>query len=100
MSKAEEKALKVYPKMSRITESHGIIPADYKSHYIGDANEEKRMGFIEGYHQAEKDLKLTWEDIEVIDQIFTDVFKDGFDVTTNNYYQEVLRRFKSLKYVE
>ena len=56
MNKAEDKALEVYPKMSRITEHHGVISADYESHYLGDANEEKREGFIEGYHQAEKDL--------------------------------------------
>lgn len=53
---AEERALEVYPKMSRISEPHGVIPADYESHYIGDANAEKREGFIEGYHQAEKDV--------------------------------------------
>ena len=46
---------------------------------------------------AENDLALTWEDIEAIDQIFTDVFKDGFDVTTYKYYQEVLKRFKETK---
>ena len=97
MDNVQKKALEVYPKMSRVTEPHGIIPADYKSHYIGDANEEKRIGFIEGYHQAKKDLALTWKDIEAIDQIFTDVFKDGFDVTTNNYYQEVLKRFNKQK---
>lgn len=97
MDNIQKKALEVYPKMSRITEPHGIIPADYKSHYIGDANEEKRIGFIEGYHQAEKDLELTWKDIEAIDQIFTDVFKDGFDITTDDYYQEVLNRFNKLK---
>ena len=56
--------------------------------------------YEEGYHQAEKDNELTWKDIEAIDQIFTDVFKDGFDVISNNYYQEVLRRFKDLKHVK
>lgn len=97
MSKVIEAAYKAYPKMSRISEPHGVIPADNKSHYLGDANKEKREGFIKGYQQAEKDLELTWENIEAIDQIFTDVFKDGFDVITNNYYQEVLKRFKAQK---
>ena len=50
-----------------------------------------------GYHQAEKDLELTWKDIEALDQISTDVFKDDFDVGTKEYYQEVLKRFKDLK---
>lgn len=53
--------------------------------------------YYEGYLQAEKDLELTWEDIEAIDQIFTDVFKDGFDVITDSYYQEVLNRFNKQK---
>lgn len=51
----------------------------------------------EGYKQAEKDLELSWKDIEAIDQISTDVFKDGFDAITKEYYQEVLKRFKNLK---
>ena len=56
-----------------------------------------RAIYIKGYHQAEKDLELTCEDIEAIDQIFTDVFKDGFDILTNEYYQEVLNRFNKIK---
>lgn len=55
--KAEDRALETYPKMSRISEPHGVISADNELHYLGDANEEKREGFIEGYHQAEKDIK-------------------------------------------
>lgn len=50
-----------------------------------------------GYHQAEKYNELTWKDIEAIDQISTDVFKDVFDVGTKEFYQEVLKRFKDLK---
>ena len=62
-----------------------------------DVNKSMRDRYVKAYHQAEKDLALTWEDIEAIDQIFTDVFKDGFDVTTYKYYQEVLKRFKETK---
>ena len=93
MSKAEDLALEKYPK---------------KIEWVGnqwdgapfDVNSEKRFYYRKGYEEAEKDLELTWEDIEAIDQIFTDVFKDGFDVRTNKYYQEVLRRFKDLKHVK
>ena len=102
MSRAEERALEVYPKMSRISEPHGVIPADYESHYLGDANAEKREGFIEGYHQAEKDLELTWEDIEKITDIWDDLHEDeavysktGYD--TPEFYQEILKRFKDFK---
>jgi hypothetical protein len=34
--------------MSRISEPHGVIPADTQSHYLGDANQDKREGFIDG----------------------------------------------------
>ena len=57
----------------------------------------ERPAYIAGYHQAEKDLALTLQDIEAIDQIFTDVFKDGFIILTNEYYQEVLNRFNKIK---
>jgi len=98
MSKAEEKAFKAYPKMSRISEPHGIIPADNESHYIGDANVEKREGFIEGYHQAEKDLALTWKDIEKIDNLLWNLSSEWSDKNDNvGYFQEVLNRFNKLK---
>lgn len=44
----EEVALLYYPIMSRISEPHGVIPADTQSHYLGDANQDKREGFIDG----------------------------------------------------
>ena len=44
----EKSALLYYPKMSRISEPHGIIPADNESHYIGDANEDNRKAFKAG----------------------------------------------------
>ena len=44
----EEAALLHYPKMSRISEPHGVIPADNESHYIGDANEDNRKAFKVG----------------------------------------------------
>lgn len=56
MCKAEEKALEVYPKMPRVSEPHGVIPADSKSHYLGDANAEKREGFVKGYNQATEEI--------------------------------------------
>ncbi len=50
MSKAEERALKAYPIKIAVREGF-------------DENLRERKGFIKGYHQAEKDLALTWEDI-------------------------------------
>ena len=101
MNKAEDRALKVYPKISRISEPHGVISADNKSHYLGDANAEKREGFVEGYHQAEKDLELTWEDISKITSIDQQVCGVmGISNYTYNHQQameEVLKRFKAQK---
>jgi hypothetical protein len=69
----------------------------YKAGFLDGFEDAVEGQYEKGYDQAEKDLELTWEDIEAIDQIFTDVFKDGFDVITNKYYQEVLKRFKDYK---
>ena len=100
MNKAEERALEAYPKMSRISEPHGLIPADNQSHYLGDGNEEKRECFIMGYHQAEKDNELTWEDMMLIHRCIKDAmnyhpYKIMESVERQKVvYQEVLKRFK------
>ena len=84
MSKAEEEAIKRYPKI-------GLYD-----------NLMKRKGFVDGYNQAEKDLELTWEDIEKITDIWEDLHEDeavysktGCD--TPEFYKEVLKRFKDYK---
>ena len=105
MSKAEdlaEKALKVYPKMSRISEPHGVIPADNNSHYLGDGNEEKREGFIVGYRQAEKDLELTGDDMHAIaiieDKLIHELCLNDQELpNTQEFYEEVLKRFKETR---
>lgn len=52
-----------------------------------------------GYHQAEKDLELSWEDLKMLDDISDDVYAEcdveKFD--EKEYYQEVLKRFKERK---
>ena len=102
MNKAEEKALEAFPKMSRISEPHGIIPTDNKSHYLGDANAEKREGFIKGYHQAEKDLELGWEDMQNIRNIISEMMVESCTgnsswSTHEEFSKEVLKRFKDYK---
>ena len=88
MSKAEERALEAYPiAMSQYS--------DNCKEY--DSNESDRLTFIEGYHKAEKDLELTWEDILRIDEIISEVYKDSDSCNTKNIYQEVLKRFKERK---
>jgi hypothetical protein len=52
--------------------------------------------YIDGYHQAEKDLALTWEDIKKIEALCFRVDREC-DLEEKEYYQEVLKRFKAKK---
>ena len=56
----------------------------------------KKMAYLKGYHQAEKDLALTWEDLEKLWELMsTKRINDGlFD---KEDYEEVLKRFKEKK---
>ena len=92
MSKAEERALEAYPYNRAYTNND----VEY------DGNFCNRLPYIEGYEQAEKDLELTWEDIEKITNIWDDLHEDeavysktGCD--TPEFYQEILKRFKERK---
>ena len=74
MSKDVEKAYEAYPYTEENHLNHGWNA--------------KRVGFQQGYHQAEKDLELTLEDIKTIDKLLNQC------VDCSNPYQEVLKRFK------
>ena len=88
MSRAKEEALKVYPPQS--------IAANYDTINRRDA-------FEYGYLKAEKDLELSWEDVEKIVDLYDDVYCDfsidgkGGKTNTEEHYQEVLKRFKAQK---
>ena len=74
MSKAEEASQNRYPTLA------------------------EKYAFIEGYHQAEKDLELTWEDIKAIDQLLWDLCEEYSGKKDNEgYFKEVLKRFKAMK---
>lgn len=97
MSKAEERALEAYPK--DIEEYVGVNGV--KS--VVDNNSWQRAIFLKGYHQAEKDNELTWEDIADILDV-TDVIANDDSMeerletmSEEEYYQEVLNRFNKLK---
>ncbi len=80
---------------------------------VGDLH--LRNAYISGYHQAEKDLAdafqaeyakelaradlaLAWEDIKMIHDIFIDLADDeDFAPLSNEFYEEVLRRFREMK---
>ncbi len=83
MSKAEDRARECFPNE--------------------DSNSLKaKFGFLLGYHQAEEDLKLTWEDISTLRVILDDVeleFRKGLheDKDYIGYCKEVLNRFNKYK---
>jgi len=94
MSKAEEAALKAYPKETR--DITGFVVDIGHPQYMRDL-------YIEGYHQAEKDLELSWEDMRELYIIFVEVdteielCKTDIKSETIGYYEEVLKRFNRNK---
>ena len=100
MSKAEDlakqRALEKYPLMAD-DDKEGLEALKYIgmececASEFNEVQESKQAYFIQGYHQAEKDLELNWEDIKTIDKLLNQC------VDYNNPYQEVLKRFKERK---
>ena len=89
MSKAEDRALEAYPI---VISQHSDNCKEY------DSNESDRLTFIEGYHQAEKDLELTWEDIREIYCTTLNLREHlGASVFGEPLYQEVLKQFKDFR---
>lgn len=88
MSKAEERALEAYPYNRAYTDND----IEY------DGNFCNRLPYIEGYEQAEEDLKLTIEDIKKI-HVFLYAVKNNkqgaftFTRLSDEKYQEVLKQF-------
>ena len=83
LSRAKEEALKAYPPQS--------IAANYDTINRRDA-------FEYGYLKAEKDLELTWGDINniklVMEQVECDYVEQDKKLYTKDFYEEVLKRFK------
>ena len=54
--------------------------------------------YITGYHQAEKDLELTWEDVREMctQSVLVEIDLGGL-VSDERHYTEVLKRFKERK---
>lgn len=80
--KAEQRAFEAYPVLRCYNDFQMVEE---------DVNEPLREKYQEGYHQAEQDLELTWEDIKTIDKLLNQC------VDCSNPYQEVLKRFKERK---
>lgn len=61
-----------------------------------------RVGYQQGYEQAEKDFALTWEDIAMIDAIILDTNNEiaidsSKKIIGQTFYEEILKRFNELK---
>ena len=107
MSKAEERALETYPLMAD-DDKEGLEALKYIgiececTSVFNEVQEAKQAYFIEGYHQAEKDLELGWEDVPKIFQISEKLktswwFRDNEQtklIGTQTFWEEVLKRFK------
>ena len=101
MSKAEELARKyVLPMLDNHYAKYGENKQMQLSRFDGL---DIVSSYEEGYHQAEKDNELTWEDMRELYIIFAEVdteielCKTDIKAETLGYYQEVLKRFKELK---
>ena len=88
MSKAE-KENRINSLAVTFLERQQIIPNLYADQII--------RGYKEGYHQAEKDLKLTWEDIKLLDKIFMNEKIMSGLILGEKEYEEILKRFKEEK---
>lgn len=67
--------------------------------YTGYCRNQSYKDYLNGYHQAEKDNELTWEDVRriylIVNSTINDVDMDN--LTDKSIYQEVLKRFKAQK---
>ena len=88
MSKAEERALERFPV------HEGASKEWIEMHLKGVCAE-----YIEGYHQAEKDLALTWEDISYIVKTYSKIEYDKNYkwVSFSEACKETLNRFNKQK---
>ena len=94
MSKAEDRVAK------KALEKFPILFSERMGYDKTNLQQERRNAFEKGYHQAEKDNELTWEDIADILDI-TDVIANDDSMeerlklmSEEEYCQEVLKRFK------
>ena len=87
ISRAESRALEAYP--------------DFDAGSAKVVQCFQRQCFVNGYEQAEKDLALTWEDVQLLDHFVLELAreeKEGKDWGDGKeFYTEVLTRFKQFK---
>lgn len=84
IEKIHQEAYKQYPKMSRVSEwREKPLPAHFNSEYLGDANAEKREGFIAGAKWAEEtmiDKACEWLNEHILDYVYAKEWGQGVGV--------------------
>lgn len=90
MSKAEERG-KIYALHKASEKLNDYYGSAMLSVVQFDGYDIKNA-YIEGYHQAEKDLELTVDDIMKLDALLIEMWNRP---SNEDKYQEVLKRFKS-----
>ena len=88
MSKAEEIHYKAVMAADNQEPPKDYVISAHADHFNGFVE-----GYVKGYHQAEKDLELGWEDMKLIWNI-TDELDN---MPEEEFYKEVLKRFKERK---
>ena len=91
MSKAEEIHYKAV-----IAADNQEPPKDYCISAHADHFNGFVEGFIDGYHQAEKDLELGWKDINTIIGLYNDL-DDKILCNPERACKEILKQFKERK---
>ena len=96
MSKAEDLSrLYVLPFLDKQYEKYGEHKQMELSRFDGY---DMMSAYEEGYYQAQKDLALTLEDINKIEIIIKDVYRDyPHGIEIKQFGQEELKRFKERK---
>ena len=90
MSKAEEKTTELMKKAKDFIPDGGYSEKELNLAFFM---------FIKGYLKAEKDNELTWEDMECIIKHYQEIMAEKNRVFVRvEDYQEVLERFKNMKY--
>ena len=90
MSKSEDKAAK------KALEKFPILFGERMGYDKTNLQQERRNAFEKGYHQAEKDNELTWEDINTIIGLYNDL-DDKTLCNPKRACKEILKQFKERK---
>ena len=108
MTRAEEAALEAYNDMFHNPEKMSVrstISPEEVAESNFDYKEPFKAFFLDvyqqGYSQAEKDLALTWEDVQLLDlyamECQVEESKGRKFNSSQEFFEEVLRRFKAIK---